>query len=186
MWETPDVQEPSFDAKGIETVRRDGVPAQQKMVETTLKMLFRTQDLSEIKAYCQQSWEKILADKVSIQDLIFAREVRLGTYRLVTCNMPSLFRRLTRPSATKYHRLQVRRLQRNAWLSTPLMNRNMGREFRISLRTARLVQDLSIVLSRLRICSRPSESIVIHHIGYSHSILAGPVALTGCTISLAC
>lgn len=83
MWETPDVQEPTFDAKGIETVRRDGVPAQQKMVETTLKMLFRSQDLSEIKAYCQRSWEKILENRVSIQDLTFAREVRLGTYRLV-------------------------------------------------------------------------------------------------------
>ena len=36
-YENPDDQEPGFDAKGIETVRRDGVPAQQKMVETCLK-----------------------------------------------------------------------------------------------------------------------------------------------------
>lgn len=36
-YETSDETEPSFDAKGIETVRRDGVPAQQKMVETCLK-----------------------------------------------------------------------------------------------------------------------------------------------------
>ena len=36
-YETPDETEPVFDAKGIETVRRDGVPAQAKMTETCLK-----------------------------------------------------------------------------------------------------------------------------------------------------
>lgn len=110
MWETPDVQEPTFDAKGIETVRRDGVPAQQKMVETTLKMLFRSQDLSEIKAYCQRSWEKILENKVSMQDLIFAREVRLGTYRYVL-SIAEQSRSLTRLLVIKYRRPPVQRLQ---------------------------------------------------------------------------
>ena len=36
-FENPDDKEPAFDAKGIETVRRDGIPAQQKMTETCLK-----------------------------------------------------------------------------------------------------------------------------------------------------
>ncbi len=36
-YEFPDDTEPVFDAKGIETVRRDGVPAQRKMTETALK-----------------------------------------------------------------------------------------------------------------------------------------------------
>lgn len=36
-FENPDDKEPVFDAKGIETVRRDGIPAQQKMTETCLK-----------------------------------------------------------------------------------------------------------------------------------------------------
>ncbi|KAI0296211.1 hypothetical protein BC826DRAFT_1005902 [Russula brevipes] len=79
-YENPDDTEPVFDAKGIETVRRDGVPAQQKMTETALKILFRTQDLSDVKQYCYKSWLKILENKVSIQDFIFAREVRMGTY----------------------------------------------------------------------------------------------------------
>ncbi|KAI9460572.1 hypothetical protein BJY52DRAFT_1203789 [Lactarius psammicola] len=67
--------------KGIETVRRDGVPAQKKMTEASLKILFRTQDLSDVKRYCYESWKKILENKVSIQDFIFSREVRMGTYR---------------------------------------------------------------------------------------------------------
>jgi len=36
-YENIDEMEPGFDAKGIETVRRDGVLAQRKLVETCLK-----------------------------------------------------------------------------------------------------------------------------------------------------
>jgi DNA polymerase zeta len=36
-FESPDNVEPVFDAKGIETVRRDGIPAQAKMTETSLR-----------------------------------------------------------------------------------------------------------------------------------------------------
>ncbi|CAK5264403.1 unnamed protein product [Mycena citricolor] len=79
-YEHPDDVEPVFDAKGIETVRRDGVLAQRKMTETCLKMLFRTQDLSEIKDYCYRSWAKLLEGKASVEDFTFAKEVRMGTY----------------------------------------------------------------------------------------------------------
>ncbi|CUA77435.1 DNA polymerase zeta subunit [Rhizoctonia solani] len=79
-YENPDDKQPEFDAKGIETVRRDGIPAGQKMVERCLKILFRSQDFSEVKKYCVDSWTKILKGQVSPQDFIFAKEVRLGTY----------------------------------------------------------------------------------------------------------
>ncbi|KAG1864196.1 hypothetical protein DFJ58DRAFT_680547 [Suillus subalutaceus] len=79
-FENPDEAVPAFDAKGIETVRRDGVPAQSKMTETCLKILFRTQDLSQVKDYCYQSWTKILQNQASIQDFVFAKEVKMGTY----------------------------------------------------------------------------------------------------------
>jgi DNA polymerase zeta len=35
-YDNPNDLEPTLDAKGIETVRRDGVPAQHKMVEKCL------------------------------------------------------------------------------------------------------------------------------------------------------
>ncbi|KAI0669901.1 hypothetical protein C8Q78DRAFT_976102 [Trametes maxima] len=79
-FENPDDKEPVFDAKGIETVRRDGIPAQQKMTETCLKILFRTQDLSQVKDYCCRTWARILENKVPIRDFIFAKEVKMGTY----------------------------------------------------------------------------------------------------------
>ncbi|KAJ5594294.1 C4-type zinc-finger of DNA polymerase delta [Penicillium hispanicum] len=72
--------EPEFDAKGIETVRRDGTPAEQKIEEKALKLLFRTADLSQVKSYFQRQCSKIMQGRVSIQDFCFAREVRLGTY----------------------------------------------------------------------------------------------------------
>jgi DNA polymerase zeta len=72
--------EPEFDAKGIETVRRDGTPAEQKIEEKALKLLFRTADLSQVKSYFQRQCSKIMQGRVSIQDFCFAREVKLGTY----------------------------------------------------------------------------------------------------------
>ncbi|KAF7892479.1 uncharacterized protein EAF02_000017 [Botrytis sinoallii] len=72
--------DPEFDAKGIETVRRDGTPAEQKIEEKALKILFRTADLSQVKSYFQEQCEKIMKGSVSIQDFCFAKEVKLGTY----------------------------------------------------------------------------------------------------------
>ncbi len=94
-YENPDEMDPVFDAKGIETIRRDGFPAQQKIEEVCLKcigpsslsdadscfrMLFRSQDLSQIKEFCRDEWTKILQGRVSIQDFVVAKEVRLGSY----------------------------------------------------------------------------------------------------------
>ena len=79
-YETKSQKEPEFDAKGIETVRRDGTPAEQKIEEKALKVLFRTADLSQVKHYFQRQCSKIMKGKVSIQDFCFAKEVKLGTY----------------------------------------------------------------------------------------------------------
>lgn len=79
-YESPSQTEPDFDAKGIETVRRDGTPAEQKIEEKALKILFRTADLSQVKRYFQNQCTKIMTGRISIQDFLFAKEVKLGTY----------------------------------------------------------------------------------------------------------
>ncbi|KAL8675269.1 MAG: hypothetical protein Q9168_000390 [Polycauliona sp. 1 TL-2023] len=79
-YESKKQKEPDFDAKGIETVRRDGTPAEQKIEEKALKILFRTSDLSQVKKYFQRQCSKIMKGKISIQDFCFAKEVKLGTY----------------------------------------------------------------------------------------------------------
>lgn len=70
-----------FDAKGIETVRRDGVPAQQHIMEQSLRKLFETNNISSIKSFVVDEFSKILNNDLSIQDFCFARAVRVGTYR---------------------------------------------------------------------------------------------------------
>jgi DNA polymerase zeta len=79
-YEHKDQKEPEFEAKGTETVRRDGTPAEQKIEEKALKVLFQTSDLSQVKDYFQRQCSKIMKGKVSVQDFCFAKEVRLGTY----------------------------------------------------------------------------------------------------------
>lgn len=73
--------EGTFQAKGIETVRRDGIPAQLKMVEKTLRILFSTNDLSLVKKYTLDQFRKIMANRISVRDFCFAKEVRFGTYK---------------------------------------------------------------------------------------------------------
>ena len=90
MWESRDQKKPVYDAKGIETVRRDGIPATVKILEKTLRLLFNTADVSLVKSYVQQQFKKILAATVSIQELTFAKEFRgLGGYRPGAC-VPAL------------------------------------------------------------------------------------------------
>jgi DNA polymerase zeta len=79
-YEHKNQKEPEFDTKGIETVRRDGTPAEQKIEEKALKLLFRTADLTQVKRYFQEQCAKIMEGRVSIQDFLFAKEVKLGTY----------------------------------------------------------------------------------------------------------
>lgn len=79
-YESRDQVTPDFDAKGIETVRRDGTPAEQKIEEKALRLLFETADLSQVKEYFQRQCDKVMRGTVSVQDFCFAREVRLGTY----------------------------------------------------------------------------------------------------------
>lgn len=109
MYETADQKEPTYEAKGIETVRRDGCPAVAKvnfqkkfffsfcyfgnwlqMLEKTLKLLFETLDVSIVKKYICRQFSKILSGRANIQDLIFAKEFRgIDGYKPNAC-VPAL------------------------------------------------------------------------------------------------
>ncbi|KAK7284352.1 hypothetical protein RJT34_19097 [Clitoria ternatea] len=87
-YESPDQTEPVFDAKGIETVRRDTCGAVVKIMEQSLRLFFEHQDLLEVKKYLQRQWKRILSGRFSLQDFIFAKEVRLGTYSARISSLP--------------------------------------------------------------------------------------------------
>ncbi|XP_066138537.1 DNA polymerase zeta catalytic subunit isoform X3 [Euwallacea fornicatus] len=90
MYEGPDDTVPVYEAKGIETVRRDGCPAVSKMLQKCLKLLFETKDVSIIKNYVLKQFSKIQAGRASIQDLTFAKEYRGSSgYRPGAC-VPAL------------------------------------------------------------------------------------------------
>ncbi|KAG5883184.1 hypothetical protein JTB14_018200 [Gonioctena quinquepunctata] len=90
MYENPNQKEPIYEAKGIETVRRDGCPAVSKMLEKCLRLLFETKDLSLIKKYVLKQFSKIISGRASIQDLTFAKEYRgAAGYRPGAC-VPAL------------------------------------------------------------------------------------------------
>lgn len=80
--------EPFFDAKGTETIRRDTTPIVQKLERRALELLFQTSDLSKVKQYLQNQWRKILSGKISIQDFCFAQQVKLGSYKEGSTNLP--------------------------------------------------------------------------------------------------
>lgn len=80
-FESPNSQ-PVFDAKGIETVRRDGCVLSSKILEKSLRLLFTGHDLELVKSYVQRQMVKILSyHKLTLSDFVFAREVRFGSYK---------------------------------------------------------------------------------------------------------
>uniref|UniRef100_A0AAQ5YP79 DNA polymerase zeta catalytic subunit n=1 Tax=Amphiprion ocellaris TaxID=80972 RepID=A0AAQ5YP79_AMPOC len=106
MYESLDQKEPVFDAKGIETVRRDGCPAVSKILERSIKLLFETRDISQVKQFVQRQCVKVLDGRASMQDLTFAKEYRgSGSYRPGAC-VPAL--ELTRRMMSHDRRLEPR------------------------------------------------------------------------------
>lgn len=76
-FESPEQTRPEFEAKGIETVRRDCCPAAARMLEMALRIQFTTRNIQEVKKYVQHQFLKIMSGKLSnIQDFIFARQYK--------------------------------------------------------------------------------------------------------------
>lgn len=73
---------PAFEVKGLESVRRDSCAAVAKTMDRALRLLFESGgDLSLAKAAVQRALGKLAAGTAPISDYVFAKEVRLGTYR---------------------------------------------------------------------------------------------------------
>ena len=76
MYESKDQRDPVYEAKGIETVRRDGCPLVAKTLEKCLRLVFETRNMSLVKRYVCRQFDKLLRGQTNIQDLMFAREYR--------------------------------------------------------------------------------------------------------------
>lgn len=63
-YESPDQSKPVFDAKGIETVRRDTCAAVSKTMEQSLRMYFESQDIDKVWSQLSLFSPDILSEKL--------------------------------------------------------------------------------------------------------------------------
>ncbi|PAA46056.1 hypothetical protein BOX15_Mlig012441g1, partial [Macrostomum lignano] len=76
MYETADQLEPTFDAKGIETVRRDSCPAAGRILGRSLRELLSSLDLSRVRRVVEFELHRLHWGRSPLQELIIAREHR--------------------------------------------------------------------------------------------------------------
>ncbi|KAJ0178950.1 hypothetical protein K1T71_005725 [Dendrolimus kikuchii] len=74
MYESPDQEDPIYEAKGIETVRRDGCPAGVKLLQQSLCELFKSGDMSRVKRNVLDTLSRLVEGSIPPQDLFFTRE----------------------------------------------------------------------------------------------------------------
>ncbi|CAJ1361823.1 unnamed protein product [Effrenium voratum] len=76
-WSSPTDAAPVFDAKGIETVRRDQCAATQHLLRGALEDFFESRgDLSRLKRFLRRHVDRIREGRFTVQDFIFHHEVR--------------------------------------------------------------------------------------------------------------
>jgi DNA polymerase zeta len=74
-FESKEQEKPTFEGKGIETVRRDQCPLTQKIVRNSLITLFQ-HGPTTVRAYLCRQWSMILAGKLPVSDFIITGRVR--------------------------------------------------------------------------------------------------------------
>ncbi|RVE44019.1 hypothetical protein evm_011317 [Chilo suppressalis] len=74
MYESPEQEKPVYEAKGIETVRRDGCPVAVKLLHRCLCELFETGDMSRVKRIVESTLYQLASGSTPMLDLMFTRE----------------------------------------------------------------------------------------------------------------
>ena len=74
-YESKNQKKPTFEAKGLETVRRDQCALTQKVLRNALLTLFRN-DIAAVKEYLFRQWSQIFAGQLPVSDFILTGRVR--------------------------------------------------------------------------------------------------------------
>ncbi|KAJ2713867.1 hypothetical protein H4R19_002039 [Coemansia spiralis] len=80
MFASEEQTEPLLDAKGIELIRRDGCAAAQRILESTIGVLFGSNDLSLVKRQVLEHVASVLQGDVPAHEFVIAKEARMHTY----------------------------------------------------------------------------------------------------------
>ena len=91
-FESFDQRKPEFEAKGIETIRRDQCALTQKVLRNALITLFR-HGVAAVKEYLVRQWRLIEAGKLPVSDFILTGRVR-SSYRASLPVQAALLQRL--------------------------------------------------------------------------------------------
>ncbi|CAB3236740.1 unnamed protein product [Arctia plantaginis] len=113
MYESAAQEKPVYEAKGIETVRRDGCPAGVKLLQRALCELFETGDMSRVKRSVMATLSKLVDGTLPPQELFFTREYHgPGGYRAGASAPPN---EIARRLASRDSRARPRTGWRVAW-----------------------------------------------------------------------
>lgn len=74
-FESKDQKKPIFEAKGLETIRKDQCALTQKVLRNALITLFRS-GVEAVKTYLYRQWSLIFAGQLPISDFILTGRVR--------------------------------------------------------------------------------------------------------------
>jgi DNA polymerase zeta len=74
-FESKEQRKPTFEAKGLETIRRDQCALTQKVLRNSLVTLFRS-GIQAVKAYLHRQWGLILSGRIPVSDFILTGRVR--------------------------------------------------------------------------------------------------------------
>jgi DNA polymerase zeta len=74
-FESKDQRKPAFEAKGLETIRRDQCLLTKKVLSNSLIMLYRS-GIDAVKSYLFRQWILILSGKLPASDFILTGRVR--------------------------------------------------------------------------------------------------------------
>ncbi len=75
-YDSPDQKVPSFEAKGIETIRRDQCTLTQKILRNALVTVFRDRGVQNLQDYLCRQWTLIHAGRLPVSDFILTGRVR--------------------------------------------------------------------------------------------------------------
>jgi len=74
-FESKNQRKPIFEAKGLETVRRDQCVLTQRILKNSLVALFQD-GVDAVKSYLYRQWSLILSGEVPVSDFILTGRVR--------------------------------------------------------------------------------------------------------------
>jgi len=75
-FDSPEQEVPTFEAKGIETIRKDQCSLTQKILRNALVTVFQEKGLGNLKDYLYCQWANIHAGRLPVSDFILTGRVR--------------------------------------------------------------------------------------------------------------